>query len=50
MAKATVQALTFDTKEDGWEKSTGFVMRDVPMPVLDEKKNPEDALSVRAYE
>ena len=29
-----------------WEGSRGFVMRDVPMPVLDEKKNPEDALSV----
>ena len=42
----TIKALTFDTKRDGWEKSKGFVMREVPMPVLDEKKNPEDALSV----
>src|SRR3989338_5913603 len=42
----TIKALTFDSKEDGWEKSRGFVMRDVPMPVLDEKKYPEDALSV----
>ena len=46
MAKDTVKALTFDSKEDGWEKSIGFMMREVPMPVLDEKKNPEDALSV----
>ena len=46
MAKDTVKALTFDSKKDGWEKSTGFVMREVPMPVLDEKKNPEGALSV----
>src|SRR3989338_8328553 len=45
-AKNSVKALTFDSKKDGWEKSIGFVMRDVPMPVLDEKKNPEDALSV----
>lgn len=42
----TVKALTFDSKEDGWETSKGFVMRDVPMPTLDEAKNPEDALSV----
>jgi threonine 3-dehydrogenase len=45
-APKTIKALTFDTKKDGWEKSRGFVMREVPMPVLDEKKNPEDALSV----
>ncbi|RJQ33908.1 theronine dehydrogenase [Candidatus Parcubacteria bacterium] len=45
-SKNTIKALTFDSKEDGWDKSRGFVMREVPMPVLDEKKNPEDALSV----
>lgn len=45
MAK-TIKALTFDKEKDGWEKSKGFVMREVPMPVLDEKSNPEDALSV----
>ena len=44
--KNTIQALTFDSREDGWDKSRGFVMREVPMPVLDEKSNPEDALSV----
>ena len=41
-----IKALTIDLKEDGWEKSRGFVMRDVPMPVLDEKRNKEDAISV----
>ncbi len=46
VAGKTVQALTLDIKEDGWEGNSGFVMRDVPMPVLDEKKNPDDALSV----
>ena len=46
MVAKTVKALTFDTKKDGWEKSRGFVMREVPMPILDEAKNPEDALSV----
>ena len=46
MAPKTVNALSFDTQKDGWEKSKGFVMREVPMPVLDEKENPEDALSV----
>jgi len=42
----TVKALTIDLKKDGWDGSRGFVTREVPMPVLDEKRNPEDALSV----
>lgn len=46
MNKKTIKALTLDIKEDGWEESRGFVMRDVPMPTLDEKKNPSDATSV----
>lgn len=46
MNQKTIPALTFDTKEDGWERSTGFVKRLVPFPSLDEKKNPRDALSV----
>src|SRR3989344_6808773 len=46
MVEKTIKALTFDSKEDGWDKSRGFVMREVSMPVLDEKTNPEDALSV----
>jgi len=46
MAQTSVKALTFDAKADGWDTSKGFVMREVPMPVLDEKKNPEDALAV----
>ena len=44
--KNSIKALTFDAKKDGWEKSRGFVLREVPMPLLDEKKNPDDALSV----
>lgn len=39
-------ALTFDINKDGWEKSKGFIKREIPLPVLDEKKYPEDALSV----
>ncbi len=42
----TISALTFDIKLDGWEKSRGFVKREIPMPVLDEKKDPQDAVSV----
>lgn len=42
----TVKALTLDIEKDGWETSRGFTMRDVPMPVLDEQTNPEDAVSV----
>jgi threonine 3-dehydrogenase len=45
-SKNTIKALTIDLGKEGWEGSRGFLMRDVPMPVLDEKKNPEDALSV----
>ncbi len=43
---STVQALTFDKDTDGWEASTGFVKREVPMPVLDEDTHPDDAISV----
>ncbi|MBI4088219.1 zinc-binding dehydrogenase [Candidatus Kaiserbacteria bacterium] len=46
MSDKLIKALTFDIEKDGWDKSRGFVMREVPMPVLDEKKNPEDALAV----
>ena len=42
----TVKALTFDTRQDGWEESTGFFKREVPMPELDEVSYPDDALSV----
>jgi threonine 3-dehydrogenase len=41
---STVKALTLNLA-DGWENK-GFQMKEVPMPVLDEVKNPEDALSV----
>ena len=46
MQAKLIKALTLDFKKDGWEKSRGFVMRDVQMPVLDEKKNPEDTTCV----
>lgn len=46
MADAKVKALTIDVEKDGWDGRKGFVMRDVPMPVLDEKAHPDDALSV----
>ncbi|HVQ44260.1 MAG TPA: zinc-binding dehydrogenase [Candidatus Saccharimonadia bacterium] len=42
----TVKALTFDTAQDSWEGSTGFVLRDIPMPTLDEAADPADATSV----
>lgn len=43
---STINALTIDLKEDGWETSRGFIKRTVPMPALDEKNNPLDALAV----
>lgn len=44
--KKTIKALTIDLEKDDWEGSRGFVLRNVPMPVLDEKKNPNDATCV----
>lgn len=41
-----INALTLDIKTDGWSNSRGFIKRQVDMPVLDEAKNPMDALSV----
>ena len=42
----TIKTLTFDVKEDGWETSRGFIMRQIAMPELDEKSNVADAGSV----
>lgn len=41
-----INALTLDLKEDGWSNSRGFIKRQIEMPVLDESKNPMDALAV----
>ena len=46
MGKNLIKALTIDLKKDGWEGSRGFVMREVPMPTLDENKNTDDAICV----
>src|SRR3989338_7752020 len=42
----SIPALTFDTDADGWENSTGFTKREIPMPQLDEKANARDVLMV----
>ena len=44
--KKTIPALTFDIEKDGWEASRGFIMRQIPMPALDEANNPKDRVSV----
>jgi threonine 3-dehydrogenase len=41
-----IRALTLDVRKDGWEKSKGFFLRSLPVPFLDERKNPADAISV----
>lgn len=41
-----IPALTYDARLDGWEMSTGFTKRLVPMPALNEKKDSRDALCV----
>src|SRR3989338_10364591 len=38
-----MRALVFDTTLGSWDNTRGFELRDVPEPVLDEKKNPTDA-------
>src|SRR3990167_9669146 len=43
---STIFGLTFDTKADGWDRSQGFIKREVAMPQLDEAAQAEDALSV----
>ncbi len=43
---ATVKALTFDTHTDSWEKSRGFVLRDIERPALNEAADPADATAV----
>lgn len=41
-----INALTLDIQKDGWKGSRGFIKREIAMPVLDEKTDPTDALSV----
>ena len=41
-----IQGLTIDIQKDGWSNSRGFFKREIPMPELDEKERPTDALSV----
>lgn len=41
-----MKALIYDSSKHPWETSKGFEMAHVPEPALNEKKNPEDALSV----
>ena len=41
-----MKALIYDKVKQPWDRSRGFEMVDIPEPKLDEKKNPEDALSV----
>ena len=41
-----MKALIFDTTLGNWDETRGFELRDVPEPVLDEKKDPTDANKV----
>lgn len=41
-----IPALTIDLKADGWETSSGFIKRELPMPELNEAHYSSDALSV----
>jgi len=41
-----MQGLVIDISKTPWDQSRGFTKIDLPMPVLDEAKNPADATSV----
>jgi len=41
-----MQALVIDTAKKSWQESRGFTLADLPMPVLDEAKDPADSASV----
>lgn len=41
-----MQGLIIDTATTPWQESKGFIKTDLPMPELDERKRPEDAVSV----
>ena len=41
-----MKALIFDKSKQDWSSSKGFILSDVPEPILDESKNPLDAESV----
>lgn len=41
-----MRALVYDKIKQPWDTTRGFEMVDMPEPVLDEKKNPEDSFSV----
>jgi len=42
----TMKCLVFDKSSMAWDKSRGFIRREVPAPVLDEKLDPGDADNV----
>ncbi len=42
----TINALTLDLAQEGWETSRGFFKRQIARPELNEKENVRDALSV----
>ncbi len=46
MVTQTMKCLVFDKSSMAWDKSRGFIRREVPAPVLDEKLDPGDADNV----
>jgi threonine 3-dehydrogenase len=42
----TMTALVFDRSQDDWSKTKGLRKAEVPRPVLDEKRDPDDATNV----
>ena len=46
MATEMMKSLVFDKSSMVWDKSRGFIQREMPVPVLDESGDPHDADNV----
>jgi len=46
MAAELMKSLVFDKSSMVWDKSRGFIKREMPLPVLDETGDPHDADNV----
>jgi len=42
----TMQSLVYDKSSMPWDKSRGFIAKEMPLPVLDESLDPSDAENV----
>ncbi len=46
MAAETMKSLVYDKSAMPWDKSRGFVFKDMPIPILNESADPTDGQNV----